>query len=200
MIRETAGLILMGNLGNKRVLRSSCQITSLMAIFNGGRERLRRIFATNWRKWRMSQHGRHQGWKFRFPAWNWENDAEFGIEISIVNKPLESLYVKFKSQESADFSNWFKNDSIPEVYPISTVLESLTQLVRRVEPECFSWQVDPAPSQNSLTHGAFRQGVSGENVETPAYSPDLAPRDFFRFFAMENNSKGQNFGATDGIQ
>jgi hypothetical protein len=46
----------------------------------------------------------------------------------------------------------------------------------------------------------FLAKMSISALENPAYSPDLASRDFFHFFTMENNSKRQHFETTDGIQ
>jgi hypothetical protein len=87
------------------------------------------------------------------------------------------------------------------------VLESLRQRVRRVKPEIFPWKADPAilhqVKASSLTAPSvkeFLEQISISALENAAYSLDLAPRDFFLFFAMENHSKRQHFKATDGIQ
>jgi len=65
------------------------------------------------------------------------------------------------------------------------------------------WRLDPAPRQCDRTHFTYCAAVFGQtrhrSVAAAAYSPDLAPRDFFLFPRLKKILKGHRFEATEDI-
>jgi hypothetical protein len=116
-----------------------------------------------------------------------------------------------KSQENVDLCNLFKNDSLSGVYPTSTDCrpEALFASFGKSETagEARNFPLSSGScTKSTLRHTqrfpsrSFWRKKSISALETPAYSPDLAPRDLFLLFTMDNHSKGQHFETTGGIQ
>jgi len=112
--------------------------------------------------------------------------------------------VQIKSQNDvADFfyiRGIVHHDFIPtgqrtnQVYSLE-VLERLREKVRRKRPERFannSWILhhDNAPAHTALSVREFLANKQITVLEHPAYSPDLAPSDFFLFPKINEISKG----------
>jgi hypothetical protein len=78
------------------------------------------------------------------------------------------------------------------------VLKRLREKVRRKRPECFankSWILhhDNAPAHTALSVREFLATKQIIVLEHPAYSPDLAPSDFFLFPKIKEILKGRHF-------
>jgi len=93
--------------------------------------------------------------------------------------------------------------TVNQVYYLE-VLERLLEKVRRKRPELFanSWILhnNNAPAHTALS---VREVLATEQVtvlEHPAYSPDLAPIDFFLFPKIKEILKGRYFDDTDDIR
>jgi len=85
------------------------------------------------------------------------------------------------------------------------VLESLRGKVRRKRPELFannSWILhhDNAPAHTALSVREFLSTKQITVLEHPAYSPDLAPNDFFLFPKVKEILKGRDFDDIDDIR
>jgi len=82
------------------------------------------------------------------------------------------------------------------------VLERLREKVRQKRPELFgnnSWILhhDNAPAHTTLSVREFLATKQITVLEHPAYSPDLAPSDFFLFLKIKEILKGRRFDDTD---
>jgi len=78
------------------------------------------------------------------------------------------------------------------------VLERLSEKVRRRRPELFankSWILhhDNAPAHTALSVGEFLATKQITVFKYPAYSPDLAPNDFYLFPKIKEIFKGRHF-------
>ena len=94
--------------------------------------------------------------------------------------------------------------TVTQVYYLE-VLEGLREKVRRQRPELFannSWTLyhDNAPAHMALS---VRESLATKQItvsEHQAYSPDLAPSDFFLFLKIKEILKGKHFDDTDDIR
>ena len=94
--------------------------------------------------------------------------------------------------------------TVNQVYYVE-VLERLHEKVRRKRPEHFannSWILhhDNAPVHTALSVMEFLATKQITVLEHPAYSPDLAPNDFFLFPKIKEILKGRHFDDTDDIR
>ena len=94
--------------------------------------------------------------------------------------------------------------TVNQVYYLE-VLKRLHEKVRRKRPELFannSWFLhhDNAPTHTALSVREFLGTKQITVLEHPAYSPDLAPRDFFLFLKIKEILKGRNFDDIDDIR
>jgi len=85
------------------------------------------------------------------------------------------------------------------------VLHHLRENIRRKRPELWcagNWLLhdDNAPSHRSLVTREFLAHNSIITLPHPAYSPDLAPWDFFFFPKMKLQLKGRRFDRVEEIQ
>ena len=85
------------------------------------------------------------------------------------------------------------------------VLKRLREKVRRKRPELFannSWILhhDNAPAHTALSVREFLASKQITMLEYPAYSPDLAPSDFFLFPKVREILKGRHFDDIDDIR
>ena len=70
------------------------------------------------------------------------------------------------------------------------------RLMRKKRPDLLQRVIfyqDNAPSHRAASTQAVIHDLGFELLEHPAYSPDLAPCDFFLFPAMKKNLRGQHF-------
>jgi len=86
-----------------------------------------------------------------------------------------------------------------------TVLRRLREAIRRKRPEMWrtgNWLLhdDNAPSHRALVTCEFLAHNSIITLPHPAYSPDLAPWDFFFFPKMKLQLKGRRFDRVEEIQ
>jgi len=93
--------------------------------------------------------------------------------------------------------------TVNQIYYLE-VIEKLHEKVRRKWPEHFannSWILydDNAPAHTALSVGEFSATKQITVLKHPAYSPNLAPNDFFLFPKMEI-LKGRDFDDTDDIR
>jgi len=84
------------------------------------------------------------------------------------------------------------------------VLERLCEKVRRKRPKLFasnSWILhhDNAPAHTALSVRKFLATKQITVLEHPAYSPDLAPSDFFLFPKIKKILRGRHFDDIDYI-
>ena len=84
------------------------------------------------------------------------------------------------------------------------VLERLCEKVRRKRPELSannSWILhhDNTPAHTALSVREFVATKQITVLEHPAYSPDLAPNDFFLFPKIKEILKGRHFDNTNDI-
>jgi transposase len=82
------------------------------------------------------------------------------------------------------------------------VLKRLLEKVRRKRPELFannSWILhhDNASAHTALSAREFVATKQVTMLEHPAYSPDLAPSDFFLFLKIKEILKGRHFDDID---
>ena len=87
--------------------------------------------------------------------------------------------------------------TVNQVYYLE-VLKRLREKVRRKRPELFasnSWILrhDNTPAQTALSVREFLATKQITVLENPAYSPDLAPSDFFLFPKIKEILKGRHF-------
>ena len=85
------------------------------------------------------------------------------------------------------------------------VLKRLREKFRWKRPELFannSWvlQHDNAPAHTALPVRQFLAIKQTTVLEHPAFSPDLAPSDFFLFLMIKEILKGRHFGDIDDIR
>jgi len=85
------------------------------------------------------------------------------------------------------------------------VLERLHEKVRQKRPEISannSWILhhDNAPAHKALSVREFLATKQIALLEHPAYSPDLAPSDFFLFPKIKETLKGRHFDNSDDIR
>ena len=93
---------------------------------------------------------------------------------------------------------------INQVY-YSELLKRLREKVRRKRPEPFannSWILhhDNAPAHTALSVREFLATKQITVLEHPAYSPDLAPNEFFLFPKIKEILKGRHFDDIDNIR
>ena len=93
---------------------------------------------------------------------------------------------------------------VNQVYYLE-VLERLREKVRWKRPELFannSWILhhDNAPAHTALSVREFLATKQITVLEHPAYSPDLAPNDFFLFPKIKEILKGRHFDDIDDIR
>jgi len=93
---------------------------------------------------------------------------------------------------------------VNQVYYLE-VMERLREKVRRKRPEPFannSWILhhDNAPAHTALSVREFLATKQVTVLEHPAYSPDLAPNDFFLFPKIKDILKGRHFDDTGDIR
>jgi len=91
--------------------------------------------------------------------------------------------------------------TVNQVYYLE-VLERLYEKVRRKRPKLSannSWilHYDNAPAQTALSVREFLATKQITVLEHPAYSPELAPNDFFLFPKIKEILKGRHFNDTD---
>ena len=94
--------------------------------------------------------------------------------------------------------------TVNQVYYLE-VLKRLREKVRRKRPEIFaynSWILhhDNAPAHTALSVREFSATKQITVSENPAYSPDLAPIDFFLFPKIKEILKGRHFDDIDDIR
>jgi len=94
--------------------------------------------------------------------------------------------------------------TVHQVYYLE-VLERLREKVKRKRPELFdnnSWILhhDNAPAHKALSVREFLATKQITVLEHPAYSPDLAPNDFFLFPKIKKILKGRHFYENDDIR
>ena len=94
--------------------------------------------------------------------------------------------------------------TVNQVYYLE-VLKRLLEKVRRKRPELFasnSWILhhDNAPAHTALSVREFLATKQINVLEHPAYSPDLAPSDFFLFPKIKEILKGRHFDDIDDIR
>ena len=93
--------------------------------------------------------------------------------------------------------------TINRVYYLE-VLERLHEKVRQKQPELFtnSWILhhDNAPAHMALSVRVFLATKQITVLEHSAYSPDLAPNDFFLFPKMKEILEGRHFDDNDDIR
>ena len=85
------------------------------------------------------------------------------------------------------------------------VLKRLREKVRRKRPELYannSWILhhDNAPAHTVLSVREFLATKQITVLEHPAYSPDLAPSDFFLFLKIKEILKGRHLDKIDDIR
>jgi len=91
--------------------------------------------------------------------------------------------------------------TVNQVYYLE-VLERLREKVRWKRPELFannSWILphDNAPAHTALSVSKFLATKQITVLEYPAFSPDLAPSDFFLFPKIKEILKGRHFDDID---
>jgi len=94
--------------------------------------------------------------------------------------------------------------TVNQVYYLE-VLGRLCEKVRRKQPELFadnSWILhhNNAPTHMALSVMEFLETKQITVPERPAYSPDLAPSDFFLFTKIKEILKGRHFDDIDDIR
>ena len=94
--------------------------------------------------------------------------------------------------------------TVNQVYNLE-VLEMLCEKVRQKQPELSannSWILhhDNAPAHTALSVREFLATKQITVLEHPAYSPDLAPSDFFLFPKIKEILKGRHFDDIDDIR
>ena len=94
--------------------------------------------------------------------------------------------------------------TVKQVYYLE-VLKRLHEKVRRKRPKPFdnnSWILhrDNPPAHTALSMREFLATKQITVLEHPAYSPDLAPTDFFLFPKIKEILKGRHFDDTDDIR
>ena len=87
--------------------------------------------------------------------------------------------------------------TVNQVYYLE-VLKRLCEKVRRKRPKLFAnnsriLHHDNAPAHTALSVGEFSATKQITVLEHPAYSPDLAPNDFFLFPKKKEILKGRHF-------
>jgi len=85
------------------------------------------------------------------------------------------------------------------------VSKRLREKVRRKRPEIFANNSWILHHDNALAHTALsvREFLAIKQItvlEHPAYSPDLAPSDFFLFLTIKEILKGRHFNDIDDIK
>jgi len=94
--------------------------------------------------------------------------------------------------------------TVNQVYYLE-VLERLREKVRQKRPELFannSWILhhDNVPAHMALSVREFLATKQITVLEHPAYSPDLAPSDFYLFPKIKEILKGRHFYDIDDIR
>ena len=94
--------------------------------------------------------------------------------------------------------------TVNQVYYLE-VLERLQEIVRQKQPKLFAnnsqiLHHDNAPAHMALSVREFLATKQTTVLEHPAYSPDLAPSDFFLFLKIKNILKGRQFDDNDDIR
>ena len=94
--------------------------------------------------------------------------------------------------------------TVNQVYYLE-VLKRLREKVTRKRPELFANKSrilhhDNAPAHTALSVREFLATKQTTVLEHPAYSPDLAPNDFFLFTNIKEILKGRHFDDSDDIR
>ena len=117
-----------------------------------------------------------------------------GLTIKLANLILAELFIM----------NLYQLDKVNQVYYLE-VLKWLHVKVRWKQSELLansSWILhhDNAPAHIALSVREFLATKQITVLEHPAYSPDLAPIDFFLFPKVKEILKGRHFDDTDDIR
>ena len=118
---------------------------------------------------------------------------------------IRGLTIKFANLPPCACSLWICTYwTVNQVYYLE-VLKRLREKVRRKRPELFannSWILhhDNAPAHMTLPVREFLATKQITVLEHPAYSPDLAPSDFFLFPKIKVILKGRHFDDIDDIR
>ena len=90
-------------------------------------------------------------------------------------------------------ADWYCNVCLPQV------LQSLAQERPKMQEKGIFLHHDNAPAHRARMTQEFLQTTQLVRLPQPAYSPDLAPADFFLFPRMKKNLKGRRFNSRDEL-
>ena len=122
------------------------------------------------------------------------------VQIKSQNNVVDFFYIRgFVHYEFVP-----NGQTVSQVYYLE-VLERLREEVKRKRPERFannSWILhhDNAPAHTALYVREFLATKQITVLEHPAYSPDLAPSDFFLLPKIKEILKGRHFDDIDDIR
>jgi len=150
---------------------------------------------------RKCHHGR---WNLGLWLWSWDQGSEFSMEITQFSSCEKSASIKIQNQGDDDCVFDLEGIVWAEFVPRNTtvnsecykgLLECLRNDVHRKQPEKwangFILHHVNAPCHTSLL---VQQFLSNKNITVcphPAYSPDLAPCDFWLFPKVKMTMKGK---------
>jgi hypothetical protein len=185
--------------GLRKFVQRWCQRTSPKTNFNGG-GKIALNFCNEWRKMKS----------------DW-TETPLGMEVPFINATLRQRYrvcngnlhshqaprkrLRLKSIKCWFVSLTAKQRCIRRLCHLdrlsSTSFGRSDTAGSSCEAIILPCQVGPAPRQRALTHSAFRQGVSGENIDLGPGKPRLLTRSRFRWllplFYYEESLQGITF-------
>lgn len=90
-------------------------------------------------------------------------------------------------------ADWYCGVCLPQV------LQSLAQERPKIQEKGIFLHHDNAPAHRARATQEFLQATQLVQLPHPAYSPDLAPADFFLFPRMKKNLKGKHFNSREEL-
>ena len=103
---------------------------------------------------------------------------------------LPPVLLEYGATVTAD---WYCAVCLPQV------LQSLAQERPKMREKGIFLHQDNAPAHRARTTQDFLQSTQLVQLPHPAYSPDLAPADFFLFPRMKKNLKGRHFNSREEL-
>jgi hypothetical protein len=114
---------------------------------------------------------------------------------SLHDKEVETSHIRSETELSSDSSLLFP----PPILSYASC-HCPAKIVPSVTPPPLLLHFDNAPSHKSKLTQAFLQNMKVEILSSPAYSPDLAPCDFFLFGFLKGYLKGQVFTSVQELK
>jgi histone-lysine N-methyltransferase SETMAR len=130
------------------------------------------------------------------------NDAPEHQRLSISSKKL-LLSVFFSGQKVWHISFLPVGVSMNSKQFVDTVLKPLRDSVEQTQPEMIRpWFLhsDNARPHVSVKTETFLKTTAFLRVQAPAYSPDLAPSDFYLFGTLKNHLEGKTFSTAEELK